>query len=195
MAQRARRSRELLVSTLVFTAAFGLTALLLWKLFVSNPGSGTQPTANFPSPEELAEAATPQSAKKPSGPLKGTRLEQYAPPDRRESIADIENFDIKIGDGAEVAAHDTVEADYIAAAAATGIIYESSLDTGQSAVLVLDTLVPGWRDGMIGMKEGGTRRLYLTAPEAYGANPPAGSGLPENAEIVIEVTLRKVQKP
>jgi len=54
--------------------------------------------------------------------------------------------------------------------------------------------VTGWREGMIGMKQGGTRRMYIAADKGYGTHPPAGSNLSDNAELVIEVTLRKVEK-
>ncbi len=42
------------------------------------------------------------------------------------------------------------------------------------------------------MKVGGTRRLLIPAAQAYGANPPAGSGIPANADLVFDVTLHKI---
>jgi FKBP-type peptidyl-prolyl cis-trans isomerase FkpA len=43
------------------------------------------------------------------------------------------------------------------------------------------------------MKVGGTRRLLIPAALAYGANPPAGSGIPPNADLVFDITLVAVQ--
>jgi FKBP-type peptidyl-prolyl cis-trans isomerase len=50
-------------------------------------------------------------------------------------------------------------------------------------------LIPGFAAGLVGMKVGGTRRIDIPASQAYGANPPAGSGIPVNSELVFEVTL------
>jgi FKBP-type peptidyl-prolyl cis-trans isomerase FkpA len=43
------------------------------------------------------------------------------------------------------------------------------------------------------MKVGGTRRLVIPANMAYGATPPAGSGIPANADLVFDITLIGVQ--
>jgi hypothetical protein len=50
---------------------------------------------------------------------------------------------------------------------------------------------PGTGDAV---KVGGTRRLYIPAALAYGANPPAGSGIPANADLVFDITLYKIGK-
>jgi FKBP-type peptidyl-prolyl cis-trans isomerase len=43
----------------------------------------------------------------------------------------------------------------------------------------------GWTEGIPGMKIGGTRRLIIPADMAYGSNPPQGSGIPANADLVL----------
>jgi FKBP-type peptidyl-prolyl cis-trans isomerase FkpA len=42
------------------------------------------------------------------------------------------------------------------------------------------------------MKVGGTRRLVIPADQAYGANPPQGSGIPANAPLVFDIELVKI---
>jgi FKBP-type peptidyl-prolyl cis-trans isomerase len=91
-----------------------------------------------------------------------------------------------------VKAGDTVTVDYTGAVAATGVIFQSSKDTGQPVSFSLDGVIKGWTDGLPGMKVGGTRRLIIPAGQAYGANPPAGSGIPANAPLVFDITLYKV---
>jgi len=44
------------------------------------------------------------------------------------------------------------------------------------------------------MKVGGTRRLVIPAEMAYGANPPGGSGIPANADLVFDVELVAISK-
>ncbi|HTB49185.1 MAG TPA: FKBP-type peptidyl-prolyl cis-trans isomerase, partial [Verrucomicrobiae bacterium] len=82
--------------------------------------------------------------------------------------------------------------DYTGAVASTGIIFQSSKDTGQPATLSLSQVIAGWSQGIPGMKVGGTRRLLIPAGLAYGSNPPSGSGIPANADLVFDVTLDKI---
>ena len=53
------------------------------------------------------------------------------------------------------------------------------------------TLIPGFDQGVRGMKVGGKRRIYVPPSMAYGAS---GSGpIPPNASIVFEVELTNIQ--
>lgn len=122
----------------------------------------------------------------------GKKLEGFTPV---ESVAELQKEDTKPGEGAEAKAGDTVTVDYTGAVAATGVIFQSSKDTGQPATLSLDSVIEGWKEGIPGMKEGGSRRLVIPAEKAYGANPPQGSGIPANAALVFDVTLVKVGEP
>jgi FKBP-type peptidyl-prolyl cis-trans isomerase len=56
----------------------------------------------------------------------------------------------------------------------------------------LNQVIPGWTEGIPGMKVGGKRRLLIPAAQAYGANPPSGSNIPANADLVFDITLYKI---
>lgn len=106
------------------------------------------------------------------------------------SVAKLEKLDLVAGNGAEVKAGDTVSVHYIGAVAGTGVIFQSSKDFGTDPVTFpLNGVIKGWTDGIPGMKVGGTRRLVIPADMAYGANPPGGSGIPANADLVFDVEL------
>ena len=107
-------------------------------------------------------------------------------------IDSLQKQDTTEGTGPEVKAGDTVTVDYTGAVAATCVIFQSSLDTGQPASFPLSNVIQGWQEGIPGMKVGGTRRLLIPAAQAYGANPPQGSGIPANADLVFDVTLHKI---
>lgn len=126
----------------------------------------------------------------PAGASAGKPLENFSPV---ESVASLQSTDTKVGEGAEAKAGDVVTVDYTGAVAATGSIFQSSKDTGQPATLSLDQVIEGWKQGIPGMKEGGVRRLLIPAEQAYGPNPPQGSGIPANAALVFDVTLIKVE--
>ncbi len=118
--------------------------------------------------------------------LQGTQMASFTPV---SSVPELQKIDTAAGDGQEVKAGDTVTVDYTGAVAATGVIFQSSKDIGQPATFGLDQVIKGWTEGIPGMKVGGTRRLLIPAAQAYGANPPAGSGIPANADLVFDVTL------
>ena len=118
--------------------------------------------------------------------LQGTQLTAYTPV---SSVPELQKIDTAAGNGQEVKPGDTVTVDYTGAVAATGIVFQSSKDLGQPATFPLDQVIKGWTEGIPGMKVGGTRRLLIPANLAYGANPPTGSGIPANADLVFDVTL------
>lgn len=121
--------------------------------------------------------------------LQGTKLADFTPV---SSIPELQTIDTTPGTGAEVKSGDTVTVDYTGAVAATGIIFQSSKDTGQPVSFPLSGVIQGWQEGIPGMKVDGTRRLLIPASKAYGANPPSGSGIPANADLVFDVTLHKI---
>lgn len=123
--------------------------------------------------------------------LQGTQLENYTPV---ADVTSLQKIDTVPGDGQEVKPGDTVTVDYTGAVAATGTIFQSSKDTGQTVSFGLDQVIKGWTEGVPGMKVGGTRRLLIPAEMAYGATPPAGSGIPANADLVFDITLQAIGK-
>ncbi len=132
-----------------------------------------------------------QTTTKPKeGALQGTKLADFTVVDKVDALQKIDN---KVGTGEEAKAGATVTAHYTGAVAATGIIFQSSKDTGQPVPFGLNQVIKGWTDGVPGMKVGGIRRLVIPADQAYGANPPAGSGIPANAPLVFDIELTAVQ--
>lgn len=143
------------------------------------------------SRKEATNANSQQASQNQTQGLQGTQLSGFTP---TGDVPELVSTDTKVGDGQEVKAGDTVTVDYTGAVAATGTIFQSSKDTGQPAELALDQVIPGWKEGIVGMKVGGERRLVIPADKAYGANPPQGSGIPANAPLVFDITLYKVGK-
>jgi len=128
-----------------------------------------------------------------SGKLAGSCLSGFVPVDNN-SVTSLKITDLKIGTGAEATSTSTVGALYTGAVADTGIIFQSSLDTGpQPVTFALNQVIVGWQQGIPGMKVGGERQLLIPAAEAYGSSPPANSGIPANAALVFNVTLLSVK--
>ena len=118
--------------------------------------------------------------------LQGTKLADFSPV---STVDKLQITDVKEGTGDVVKAGAKVTAHYTGAVAATGVIFQSSRDSGQPVPFSLDGVIKGWTDGVPGMKVGGIRRLVIPADQAYGATPPPGSGIPANAVLVFDIEL------
>jgi FKBP-type peptidyl-prolyl cis-trans isomerase len=142
------------------------------------------------SPSTTASSTTTASTNKEktvsSTQSEGDQLANFTP---TTSVPQLQEIDTTPGTGAVVKASDTITVDYTGAVAATGVIFQSS---SQPVTFALNQVIPGWTQGLPGMKVGGTRRLLIPASLAYGANPPSGSGIPANAALVFDVTVHKI---
>jgi FKBP-type peptidyl-prolyl cis-trans isomerase len=139
--------------------------------------------------ENKAKQTASQTSVSDANKLEGTKLSNFTPTD---DVPELKTEDLKVGSGKEVTSvNDTVTADYTGALASTGVIFQSSLDSGQPFTTQLTGVIEGWQKGLIGMKEGGERRLIIPSAEAYGPN--AQQGIPANSNLVFDITLHKVQ--
>jgi FKBP-type peptidyl-prolyl cis-trans isomerase FkpA len=96
--------------------------------------------------------------------------------------------DLRVGDGAEAKAGDTVTVNYTGWLA-DGTKFDSSLDRGQTFDFKLGSggVIKGWDEGVAGMKVNGIRLLIIPPDLAYGAS---GQGtIPANATLTFEVQL------
>lgn len=102
--------------------------------------------------------------------------------------------DIKQGTGTALTDGKTITANYTGWLASTCQKFDSSYDahSGSAAApisiqLATGSLIAGWVEGLVGMKPGGIRRLYIPAKLGYG-NQAAGS-IPANSDLIFDVQL------
>lgn len=117
-------------------------------------------------------------------------LQDFTPVD---NVPELKIEDRVMGTGAEVRSGETVTCHYTGAVAKTGAVFQSSHDFGKSINFPLNGVIKGWAEGVPGMRVGGTRRLFIPAAKAYGANPPFGSGIPANADLVFDIELVAIE--
>ena len=104
------------------------------------------------------------------------------------SVSELRIADILVGEGDAVASGDAVAVHYTGLLP-DGTVFDSSARAGQPFAFVVGTgyVIPGWDQGLIGMKQGGKRLLVIPPHLAYGAS---GNGsIPPNATLVFEVEL------
>lgn len=107
-------------------------------------------------------------------------------------------IDHEKGSGEVAEAGMTVEvnyAGYLYEANARGTYFDSSA-TGQPIKFALGTgrVIPGWDEGLTGMKVGGKRELIIPPDLAYGERG-AGGVIPPNATLNFDVELVSATKP
>jgi peptidylprolyl isomerase len=101
--------------------------------------------------------------------------------------------DIVEGDGPEAKSGDDVEVEYVGVAQSTGTEFDSSWERDEPFTFGLGAgeVIPGWDEGIVGMKEGGRRLLVIPGDQAYGptGQPP---DIGPNETLVFAVDLIKV---
>jgi len=98
--------------------------------------------------------------------------------------------DLKPGKGAVVPKNSTVEVNYIGVACSSGKIFDSSYSRKQALSANLGGgVIPGWQQGIPGMRLGGTRLLGIPPNLAYGASgQPPDIGPNETLWFVVQPT-------
>ena len=133
-------------------------------------------TETSPSPAEAAEALKDTSTKpaipKPTG----------TPP--RKLVKE----DIVKGRGPGAKRGDTVVVNYVGLNFSNGREFDASWDSGATFPVQLGTggVIPGWEKGLIGIKEGGRRKLVIPPELGYGAQgyPP---DIPPNETLIFVI--------
>ncbi len=105
----------------------------------------------------------------------------------------LEREDLTVGGGEEAVAGRTVVVHYVGVAWSTGEEFDSSWDRGEPLDFPLGSgyVIPGWEDGVAGMRVGGRRRLTIPPELAYGASG-AGGVIGPNESLVFVVDLLEV---
>jgi len=120
-------------------------------------------------------------------------------------LSELKIEDVKIGDGNEAVTGSALEMNYIGMLR-NGTVFDTSLEDVAKEVgiynaqrpydslpftLGIGQVIQGWDQGIIGMKEGGVRRLAIPANMAYGER--AMGSIPANSILIFEATLIKVK--
>ena len=108
----------------------------------------------------------------------------------------LQYVDITVGSGDVVLSGAKVQVQYTGWLS-NGTKFDSSRDSGQPFEVTLGQgqVIPGWDEGIPGMKVGGKRRLVIPPALAYGANPPQGAPIPPNATLVFDVEVLQITAP
>jgi FKBP-type peptidyl-prolyl cis-trans isomerase len=164
-----RTNKSLITGVLVVLVAGYL--LMRW-----NQESPPAPPATEPTP---AATVAPSGGKStPTAPV--------------ANATKLQKTDLVVGKGKAAKSGDHVVVNY-RGMLTNGTVFDESYKRGQPFDFTLGggQVIKGWDEGLVGMKEGGKRKLVIPADMGYGAqgSPPT---IPPNATLVFEVELVKV---
>jgi peptidylprolyl isomerase len=190
--------------TVVRALALGAASLLLltgcWTSTESSSEGSSEPT-----PMQSSAPATPAGAPTPACPAGSPDATTYecvgvtvtGAKDAEPTIALAEDFapaeelqvaDVYQGSGEPVTADDTLTVQYVGMGQQSRKVFDSSWSSGQPATFPLSGVIPGWQQGMVGMKPGGRRLLVIPGSLAYGPEgSPPRIGQDETLVFVVDL--------
>jgi peptidylprolyl isomerase len=181
--------------------ALGLAALGATALIAGCGSSGSSSTITVGAENKADEALANQSAttsstststaaaaKTPtSGPLS---KEPHITPPSGPPPTKLVTKEIVKGTGTEAKTGSAVAVNYVGALYKTGKVFDASWKRNEPFTFTLGKgqVIPGWEQGVVGMKVGGRRELIIPAALGYGAkgSPPS---IPPNEALVFIVDL------
>ena len=115
-------------------------------------------------------------------------------PDGEPSGAALRTEDLVVGDGDEAVPGTNVEVHYVGVSWKTGQQFDASWDRNSTFSFRLGggQVIPGWEQGVAGMKVGGRRQLVIPPALAYGSRG-AGGVIGPNEHLVFVVDLISVR--
>lgn len=165
-----------------------LTSLALIALALAGCGGGDSSTETTSASSQEApesgggEAAAGKEKTEPKVTV------PKGPPPKKLVVKDIEK-----GTGAEAKAGDEVVLQYVGVNYRRGDVFDASWDRGEPFPFTLGAgmVIPGWDQGIEGMKVGGRRELIIPPSLAYGpqGRPPS---IPPNETLIFVVDLLSV---
>jgi peptidylprolyl isomerase len=104
--------------------------------------------------------------------------------------AELEVTDVTVGEGPEATAGAVVSVHYVGVAHSTGEEFDASWNRGEPLRFPLGQghVIPGWDQGVAGMRVGGRRQLVIPPHLAYG-DRGAGGVIKPNETLIFVVDL------
>jgi len=165
MKSSKKRGQQIAIFTIVgafVLSSIGFSALVIWELTRDKPQTSSQ--------EDIQKQLDNQN--------KGEK---------------VESTDITTGSGAEAVPGKEVTVHYTGTLP-DGKKFDSSLDRNEPFSFTIGSgqVIPGWEQGVVGMKVGGKRKLVIPPSLGYGEQG-AGDAIPPNSTLVFEIELLEVK--
>lgn len=153
-------------------------------------GSGAESAATA-TPTETAPSGGGVDAIAKGIP-KDTKTKPEVPAPSGDPPTELVIKDVVKGKGPKAKAGDQLTMQYVGVSWSNGQQFDASWDNGQPFPFQLGAqmVIPGWDQGMVGMRKGGRRLLVIPPDLGYG---PAGAGpIGPNETLIFAVDLVKI---
>lgn len=166
----------------------GLAAL---ALTAAGCGDDKTETADFSVDAPAAETASDETEAVTEDVAKRDKPDVVVPdgpPPKQLKTRDLEK-----GTGASAKAGDEVTMNYVGVSHSTKKQFDASFDRGEPFVFTLGQgqVIPGWDEGIVGMKVGGRRELIIPPDMAYGAQGQGSIKPNETLVFVVDMIAIK----
>ena len=194
---RRRRRQRIWISTIVAVVVIAAAGLAFWQYQRyttqrSNTSTKTNTTVQI-GPKCATASSIP--AVYDTTPTAGPLNPPVVTGTPATNTDGLQCLDLKVGSGKVAQQGSTVSVEYTGWLASDGKKFDSSYDRGGQPFSVTPlgqaSVIPGWNEGLVGMKAGGIRRIVLPASLAYGSQ--GNQGIPANATLIFDVTVVSVQ--
>lgn len=167
-------------------AALLVIPLLLLAGCGSDSGSGDTASVAASSPAADATTVSGVSVTGAAGSEPTIAIDTAASPPEQLVVKELTP-----GTGKAIGPNSLVTVQYTGAAWSSGQVFDSSWASGE-VQFPIKGVIPGWQQGLQGVKEGARVLLIIPPDLAYGSNPPPGSGIAADDTLVFVVDVEKV---
>ena len=196
---RRRRRQRIWLSIIAAAVVIAAAGLVYWQY------------QRYTSQQSAAAASKTKQTSAPIGPKCSTasavpsiydstpKAGPTSPPPATGTAATnadgLQCLDLKVGSGKVAQQGSTVSVEYTGWLQSNGKKFDSSYDHGGQPFSVTPlgqaSVIPGWNEGLVGMKVGGVRRIIIPAALGYGAQ--GNQAIPPNATLIFDVTVLSIQ--
>ena len=176
MKERLHRAGWLFMVILFVATSIGIGVYAFWQNTHPSPAQQTTNQNNCQFQQVSAPTLTAPEVYKPAG-----------------AATQLQITDLQVGSGQAVQSGDCVTTKYYGTLASDGTVFDEDFTnpTALQFSLGQGQVIPGWDEGLIGMKVGGLRRLVIPPSLAYGSQ--AQGKIPANSTLVFVVKLISVK--
>jgi len=175
------------MKTLILTLLALSFTLIVGQMAIADDAAKPEGEAKVAPEASATEKPAAKKAEKAPKKAAAPKVVKY------KDVTKLKKDEMKAGTGTEAKSGNTVSVHYTGWLI-NGTKFDSSVDRGQPFTFHLGKgeVIPGWDQGVAGMKVGGKRRLHIPSSLGYGPNgaPPV---IPGNATLIFEVELLDVK--
>lgn len=189
--EHAKRVAILVAIVGIIFSSAGLTLVLLLQ---SNNQDNSQ-SEQERLQQQIQEQLKQQQAACATGPIEDKKVDSLGIPENPtvESVPELKTEDVVVGDGQTIKEGDCVTLFYHGTLAKDGTAFTGGSNYADGIPYQSETtgFVPGFATGLVGMKVGGERRIYIPSAQGYGDQ--ANGDIPANSDLIFTVRIEEVK--